>query len=129
MTHRPETQKYRTIYMSTGICCGVFCGILLEMLQNPDHPAAGICLGILAGMCLGLTVGYFKDRKLSGQMMKVSRIEYQSAASEALVYAVDREGTEREYRISGRIMKREKFSVGDRAAEETDGSLVSLESI
>jgi len=45
-----------------------------------------------------------------------------------LVYAVDKNGVEREYRIAERRIISEKFSVGDRVAEENAGYLVTLES-
>ncbi len=79
------------------------------------------------GMCFGIAAGAAKDKKLSENMMEVGRIETVQESSDLLIYVTNKSGEEKEYRVSEKKMKKEKFSIGDRVAEETDGSLVSLE--
>lgn len=43
------------------------------------------------------------------------------------VYVIDKNGNEKKIRVSEKIMKSEKFKVGDKVAEERDGVLISLE--
>lgn len=74
-----------------------------------------------------MAIGAAKDKRLSEKMMKISRIEAIEESSDKLIYAIDKNGSEKEYRVSEKVMKGEKYAVGDRVAEETEGSLVSLE--
>ncbi|WP_319637314.1 hypothetical protein, partial [[Clostridium] scindens] len=84
--------------------------------------------GIPIGMCIGMAIGSAKDKRLSENMMKISRVEMIQESSDMLVYAMDKNGVEKKYKVPEKKMKEEKFSVGNRVAEETGGSLVSLES-
>ncbi len=49
-------------------------------------------------------------------------------SSNILIFVIDKNGIEKEYGVTEKKMKEEKFHVDDRVAEETDGSLVTLES-
>ena len=79
-------------------------------------------MGIPIGKCIGLAIGAAKDKRLSEKMMEVVRIE------EPIIFVKDGSGEEKQYEVSPSKMKEQKFEIGDRVAEETDGSLVSLES-
>jgi len=125
--NKNKIQKYTTIYMSIGMCFGVAGGLLYGTLLYPDNTAMGMCMGISLGMCIGMAIGSAKDKRLSEHMMKISRIEDVFEASDKLIYAIDKNGVEKEYRVTEQKMKEEKFTVGARVAEETDGTLVSLE--
>ncbi len=124
---KKNVQKYTALYMSTGMCFGVSFGLLFGMFFYPDNIAMGMCLGLPVGMCFGIAAGAAKDKKLSENMMEVGRIEAVQESSDLLIYVTNKNGEEKEYRVSEKKMKKEKFSIGDRVAEETDGSLVSLE--
>ena len=70
----------------------------------------------------------FRIRLAAEQMMEITRIEDVPGTTDVMIYAVDEKGEEKEYRVTEKKLQEEKFSVGNRVAEETDGSLVSLES-
>lgn len=125
---KKKIQKYLTLYMGIGMCFGVSGGMLYGMLLFPDNMMLGMSFGIPIGMCLGMALGAAKDKRLSENMMEISRIEAVDTSSAWMVYAVDKNGAEIEYKVTEKKMKGEKFAVGDRIAEEKDGSLVSLES-
>ena len=61
-------------------------------------------------------------------MMIIARIENLTGSSDVMIYTMDKNGEEKEYQVSRKKIKEEKFAVNDRVAEEMDGSLVSLES-
>lgn len=122
-----KVQKYSSQYMSIGMCFGMSIGLAFGQLWYPDNIAMGMCMGLPIGMCIGMVIGAAKDKRLSEYMQTVSRIEDVPESADKLVCAVDEEGAEKEYRVSKKVMKEQKFAVGNRVAEETDGSLVSLE--
>lgn len=126
-TSEKKVQKYTSQYMSIGMCFGMSIGLAFGQLWYPDNIAMGMCMGLPIGMCIGMAIGAAKDKRLSEQIQTISRIEDAQDCPEKLVYAVDRDGTEKEYRVSEKAMKEQKFAMGNRVAEETDGSLVSLE--
>ena len=126
--NKKKIQKYTALYMSIGMCFGVSGGLIYGTLLFPDNMALGMCMGIPIGMCIGIAIGSAKDKRLSEHMMEISRIEDVPESSDKLIYAMDKNGVEKEYRVTREKMKEEKFSVGNRVAEETDGTLVSLES-
>lgn len=128
MDSKKKVQKFMTLYMSIGMCFGVSLGLIYGMILFPDNMSIGLCFGMPIGMCLGMAIGAAKDKRLSENMMEVVRIEAVDGSTDMLVYAVSKNGNEKEYRVTGKKMKGEKFSPGNRVAEETDGSLVSLES-
>lgn len=128
MKNEKKVEKYTALYMSIGMCFGVSGGLIYGNILFPDNSSLGMCLGIPIGMCIGMAIGASKDKRLSENMMEVVRIEANTESSEILVYAKGKNGIEKEYRVSEKKRKEEKFSVGDRVAEEKDGSLVSLES-
>lgn len=125
---KKKIQKYTTLYMSIGMCFGVSGGLIYGTLLFPDNMSLGMCFGLPIGMCIGMAIGAAKDKRLAENMMEISRIEDVQDASDKFIYAIDKNGAEKEYRVNEKKMKEEKFSVGDRVAEETEGSLVSLES-
>ncbi len=128
MTNNNEKQikKFATTYMSIGMSCGLSMGMLYGMLLF-DNMALGMCLGMSVGMCLGTAIGSAKDKRLSENMMHITRIQEDIEADGKIIYAVDKDGNEKSYKVSARIAKNAKFAVGDRVAEETNKSLVSLE--
>lgn len=123
---KKQVKKYSVIYMSIGMCFGVSFGTSMGMIFGSDNLSIGMCLGLSIGMCIGLAVGSAKDKRISENMMEISKIETMNEA-DAMIYAIDKNGIEKEYRVSEKKMKEESFLVGDRVAEETDGSLISLE--
>lgn len=128
MNNEKKVQKYMNLYMCLGMCFGVSGGLIYGTILFPDNMSLGMCFGLSIGMCIGMAIGAAKDKRLSENMMKISRIEAVPESSDMFIYAIDKKGEEKEYRVSAKQMKTEKFSVGNRVAEETDGSVVSLES-
>ena len=122
---KKKVQKYMTLYMGLGMCFGVSGGLILF----PDNMSLGICFGMPIGMCIGMAIGSAKDKRLSKNMMKISRIEAVAESSDIDIYVMDKNGEEKKYSVSEKKMKEQKFTVGDRVAEETAGSLVSLENV
>lgn len=127
MKEKKVIQKYTSLYMSIGMCFGVSGGLIYGTLLFPDNMSLGMCMGIPIGMCIGMAIGAARDKRLAENMMEISRIEAVPDSTDVFLYAIDKNGTEKEYRVTAEKMKEEKFSVGDRVAEETKGSLVSLE--
>ena len=121
-----KIQKFATLYMSCGMMLGISTGMLYGMLLF-DNMAIGMCLGMSMGMCLGLAIGSAKDKGLSENMMHITRIQEDIESDGKIIYAVDKDGNEKLYKVSERIAKNTKFAVGDRVAEETNKTLVSLE--
>jgi len=78
-------------------------------------------------MSLGLAIGQDKDRKLWESRMEISKIERLAGFSEVFIYVIDKDGNEKEFRVSEKLMKAEKFKAGDKVAEEREGVLISLE--
>lgn len=128
MNEKKKVRKYMSLYMSLGMCFGVSAGLIYGNVFSPGNLSLGMSLGIPIGMCIGMLTGAAKDKKLSENMMKVSKIEVVPDSSNVLIYVIDKNGEEKEYKVCERKMKEEKFAVGNRVAEEADGSLVSLES-
>lgn len=121
-----KIQKFTSLYMSLGMCFGMSIGMSLGMILF-DNMTIGMSLGMSLGMCLGLVVGSAKDKRLSENVMQITRIEDGETSSDKIIYAVDKDRNEKSYKVSERIMKNAKFTVGDRVAEETNKMLVSLE--
>ena len=128
MNNKNEKQikKFATTYMSLGMSCGLSMGMLYGMLLF-DNMALGMCLGMSVGMCIGTAIGSAKDKRLAENMMHVTRIKDDKESDGKIIYTVDKDGNEKSYKVSARIAKNAKFAVGDRVAEETNKSLVSLE--
>lgn len=125
---KKKVQKYMAMYMSLGMCFGVSGGLMFGLLLFPDNMSLGMCLGIPIGMCIGMAIGSARDKKLAEKMMEITRIESVSDSTDKVIYAVDKNGTEKGFRVTESVMKEEKFAVGDRVAEERNGYLLSLES-
>ena len=123
-----KVQKYMALYMSLGMCFGVSGGLVFGMLLFPDNMALGMCFGLPIGMCIGMALGAAKDKALSANMMEVIRIEDVADSDDKLVFVAGNDGEEKNYRISKSQMAEQQFAVGDRAAVDADGNLVSLES-
>lgn len=117
-----------TIYMSIGMSIGMSAGLVFGMIFNSNNMVLGLSVGLPIGMCMGMAIGAAKDKRLSEKMMVISKIEVIDNLSNVMIYSVDKNGTVKAFRVTQKIMKGEKFAVGDRVAEETDGSLISLES-
>jgi len=121
-----KIQKFTNLYMSLGMMLGMSTGMLYGMLLF-DSMALGMTTGMSMGMCLGLAIGSAKDKRLSENMMHITRIEGDETSADKIIYAVDKDGNEKSYKVSERIAKNAKFAVADRVAEETNKTLVSLE--
>lgn len=83
-------------------------------------------IGLSIGMCIGMAIGSAKDKRLSENIMEISRIEDVCESSDKLIYAIDKYGIEKEYRVTDKKMKKEKFSVGDEVVEDTGRVLMSV---
>ena len=127
MEEKKNVSKYLILYMPLGMCMGMMVGMSLGQLvfHNLMH---GLFVGISLGMGIGVALGAATDKRLSERMMEIVRIEDAPDSTDKLVYAVDKRGVEREYRVAERRIISEKFAVGDRVAEENAGYLVTLES-
>ncbi|MBR2402103.1 MAG: hypothetical protein IKB01_04920 [Lachnospiraceae bacterium] len=121
-----KIQKFTNLYMSLGMMLGMSTGMLYGMLLF-DSMALGMTTGMSMGMCLGLAIGSAKDKRLSENMMEITRIEDDETSSDKIIYVVDKDGNEKSYKVSARIAQNAKFAEGDRVAEETNKTLVSLE--
>ena len=127
MDEKKKISKYLTLYMTIGVGVGMMFGAAFCVFAF-DKMALGVSTGMSIGMCLGIAFGAAKDKRLSENMMEISRIEDVPDSTDKFVYAVNQKGEEKEYRIDEKRFVSEKFSVGDRVAEEKAGYLVSLES-
>ena len=123
----PKFQKFANKYMEIGMCSGLAIGLILGKIIFPDGMMLGMCFGLPLGMSLGLSIGQDKDRKLWESRMEISKIEHLAGFSEVFIYTIDEDGKEKEFRVSEKIMKSEKFKAGDMVAEESEGVLISLE--
>jgi len=121
-----KIQKFTSLYMSLGMMLGMSIGMLYGMLLF-DNTALGMTTGMSLGMSLGLVIGSAKDKRLSENMMNITRIEDCDVSADKIIYTVDKDGNEKSYKVSARIAKNAKFAIGDRVAEETNKMLVSLE--
>lgn len=126
--NKKKIQKYTTLYMSIGMCFGVSFGLIYGQMMFPDNMALGMGFGLPIGMVIGMAMGASKDKKLSENMMELARMENMEGTSDVRIFALDKNGEEKEFTVSAKKMKEEKFAVGDRVAEEKEGVLVSLES-
>lgn len=88
----------------------------------------GMCFGIPIGMCIGMVIGQAKDKRLSENIMIIRKIETVKGSTDVVIYVSDKNEIEKQYRVTEKKVKEQKFVEGDRVAEEIDGSLVSLES-
>ena len=127
MHKNDSIKKYTTLYMSLGICFGVSIGLVFGRTVYSDNMSLGICFGLPIGMCIGAAIGAAKDKRLSENMMRVCIFETLNDSADVMIYVVDKNNIEKEYKVTEKMMKQEKYSVNDRVAEETDGLLVSLE--
>lgn len=124
----PKFQRFANEYMGIGMCFGPAIGLALGNVIFPDSTVLGMCYGLPIGMSLGLAIGQAKDRRLLENAMEISRIEHLAGVTEVFIYAIDKNGVEKEFRVSEKVMKAEKFATGDKVAEEREGVLISLES-
>jgi len=123
----PKFQRFANEYMGIGMCFGLTIGLAFGKVLFPDNMTLGMCYGLPLGMSLGLAFGQEKDRKLWERRMEISKIERLVGFSEVFIYAIDKDGNGKEFRVSEKLMKSEKFKVGDKVAEEREGVLISLE--
>lgn len=121
-------QKYMVLYMSLGMCFGVSGGLIFGTIFLTDNMSLGMCFGIPIGMCIGMAIGQAKDKRLSENIMIIKKIEAAKDSTDVVIYVIDKNEIEKQYRVTEKKMKEEKFVEGDRVAEEIDGYLVSLES-
>ena len=120
-------QKYQNLYMSLGMCIGLSGGLIFG-ISFFYNMTLGMCLGMSIGMCIGMVIGQAKDKRLSENIMIIRKIETIKDSSDIVIYVSDKNEIEKQYRVTEKNIKEEKFAEGDRVAEEINGSLVSLES-
>lgn len=126
MDQKKKVTKYTALYMPIGMSLGMSVGLCLG-LSTFDNLAMGLSVGMMIGIGAGVALGAAKDKQMTEKMMEISRIEEVPDSNDKMVYAIDKNGEEKEYRMNEKHFISEKFVVGDRVAEETDGNLVSLE--
>ena len=119
-------QKYQNLYMSLGMCFGSSGGLIFGI--SFDNMALGMCLGMSIGMCIGIVIGQAKDKRLSENTMIIRKVETANNLSNLIIYINCKNEIKKQYIVTEKKMKEEKFAEGDRVAEEINGSLVSLES-
>lgn len=122
----PKFRRFANEYSGIGMCIGVSLGIVFDNLFSAGNVGTRMCIGIAVGLCLGGALGQAKDKRLLENTMKISKIENLAGFSEVFIYAIDKDGIEKQFRVSEKLMKSEKFKVGDKVAEERDGVLISL---
>ena len=127
MEENKKVTKYLTLYMPLGMCLGMSVGMSLGQLVL-HNLALGLSIGISLGVGIGAALGAAKDKQMSERMTEIVRIEDVPDSTDKMVYTVDKNGAEKEYRITEKRILSEKFAVGDRVAEEKDGHLMTLES-
>ena len=123
----PKFQRFANEYMGIGMCIGLSLGVAFGNLFSSGNVGTRMCIGMAIGLCLGEALGQAKDKKLLENAMEISKIEHLAGFSEVFVYAIDKDGNEKEFRVSEKRMKSEKFKAGDKVAEEREGVLISLE--
>ena len=123
----PKFQRFANEYMGIGMCFGLAIGLAFGNVLFPDNMALGMCWGLPIGMSLGLAFGQERDRKLWENRMEISKIERLAGYSEVFIYAIDKDGNEKEFCVSEKTMRAENFKAGDKVAEEREGVLISLE--
>lgn len=129
MNNRKEKiKKYTILFMGYGMCFGVAGGLIYGNILFPNNNTIGMSIGIPIGLCIGSAIGIAKDKRLAEKMMEIIRIEAIQTSLDVIIFVKDKSNKEKQYRVSPKKMREEKFKIGDRVAEETDGSLVSLES-
>ena len=128
MKNKNKIEKYMTLYMSLGMCFGVSVGLIFGIIFFPDNMTLGIPFGLPIGMCIGMAIGQAKDKRLSENIMMIRKIEIAKDSADIVIYVSDKNEIEKQYIVTEKKMKEEKFAECDRVAEGIDGSLVSLES-
>lgn len=126
MEEKKKVTKYTALYMPLGMCFGMSLGLCFGLCVF-DNLGIGLSLGMMIGIGAGVAIGFAKDKEMTEKMMKISRIEDVPDSTDKMIYALDKTGEEKEYRVDEKCFASEKYVVGDRVAEETDGRLVSLE--
>lgn len=127
-SEKNTVQKYTTLYMSLGMCFGGSGGLIFGTIFFSDNMTLGMGFGIPIGMCIGMAIGQAKDKRLSENIMIIRKIETVNDSSDIIICVSDKNEIEKQYIVTDKKIKEEKFAEGDRVAEEIDGSLVSLES-
>lgn len=124
---KKKIQKYTALYIGHGMCFGLSVGLFFGTIVFPNNMPLGMALGTSTGMCIGLALGAAKDKRLAEKMMTIIRMEVIPTSLSVIIFVKDYSGAEKQYEVTEKKMKEEKFKIGDRVAEETDGVLVSLE--
>ena len=127
-SEKNTVQKYTTLYMSLGMCFGVSGVLIFGTIFFSDNMTLGMGFGIPIGMCIGMAIGQAKDKRLSENIMIIRKIETVNDSSDIIICVSDKNEIEKQYIVTDKKIKEEKFAEDDRVAEEIDGSLVSLES-
>ena len=127
-SEKNTVEKYMTLYMSLGMCFGVSGGLIFGTIFHPDNMTLGMSFGLSIGICIGMVIGQAKDKRLSENIMIIRKIETIKDSSDIVIYVSDKNEIEKQYIVTDKKVKEEKFEEGDRVAEEKNASLVSLES-
>lgn len=126
MEDKNKVTKYTALFMSLGMCFGMLLGTCFGLCVF-DNIGIGLSLGMMIGIGAGAAIGSAKDKQMTEKMTKISRIEDVPDSTDKMIYVLDKNGEVKEFCIDEKCFASEKFVVGDRVAEETDGRLVSLE--
>ena len=126
MEDKNKVTKYTALFLSLGMCFGMLMGVCFGLCVF-DNIGIGLSLGMMMGIGAGAAIGSAKDKQMTEKMMKISRIEDVPDSTDKMIYALDKNGEVKGFRVDEKSFVSEKFVVDDRVAEETDGKLVSLE--
>ncbi len=125
--NKKKIRKYTNLYSEYGIAIGICYGLIFGFIFFSENSLLGLSLGLSIGYSLGLSLGSLKDKRLAEKMMEIMSIEEIEATENVVLLLKDKNGIEQQYEITKKKMKKEKFKVGDRIAEEKKGVIVSLE--
>ena len=109
-----KTNKYTSLYMSTGMALGLVFGMLTYGVMF-DNIGIGMCLGISIGMCLGMGIGSAKDKKINKQLEEfgytVKAINKTEDGYDVIL--ADKNGGESALTMSEKALSKEGLKVGD----------------
>ena len=98
MEDKKKVTKYTALYMSLGMCFGMSMGLCVGM-SFFDNMAMGLSVGMLFGIAVGSALGSAKDKEMTEKMMIISRIEDVPDSTDKMIYALDKTGEVKEYRV------------------------------
>lgn len=106
---KDKVQKYSILYMRLGMCFGVVGGLIFGSIFSQLDLTYGMALGPPIGLRIGMAIGQAKDERLSENMMIISKMETLKDSSDIVIYVIDKNNIEKQYVVSNKEAKREKF--------------------